>query len=193
MVSCPNANLLEHCRLLQIMLIPPYALSMRNLLILIATLLAFTTSGYAESKPTTSIEDLAWMTGTWAGHFDTSSLEETWNKPFAGSMLAIVRSSSHANGMQSATTDWLETISIVEEDGGLMLRLQQFTPEMRPRFEAQPLKMTALSERSVTFEAIGAGGLRSITYSRPSEDEFHINVLLTEGNTFVAKLKRAQP
>lgn len=138
---------------------------------------------YAAEDPAASIETLAWMEGRWAGPTGPSRLEETWSAPAAGTMIAAVRMTT------GEETSMVEMIIINEEDDGLTLRLQQFSNKHEPRFDAQPLRMTAQTSNSVNFEAIGPGGLKKITYSRPAEDEFNIDVLLTEGTEFTAPLR----
>ncbi len=135
------------------------------------------------AEPTTSIDTLAWMEGSWAGPTGPSRLEETWSAPAGGTMIAAVRMTT------GEETSMAELIIINEEDNGLTLRLQQYSRKHEPRFPAQPLRMTEQSSNSVTFEATGPGGLKKITYSRPKDDEFNIHVLLTEGQEFVAPLR----
>ena len=40
------------------------------------------------------VEDLSFMKGRWAGALGPATLEETWNDPKAGTMVAVVRMSS---------------------------------------------------------------------------------------------------
>ena len=153
-------------------------------LILFITALLLSTVSQANQSAT--INSLAWMEGRWAGSTGESYLEETWSAPSAGTMVAAVRMTT------GDETNMVEMIIINEEEGGLTLRLQQYSRKHEPRFPAQPLRMTAQTSDSVTFEAVGPGGLKKITYSRPTDDEFNIEVLLTEGREFVAPLKAAR-
>lgn len=165
-------------------MVNPYAEAMRVLIIFVLTGLFFCPVAKAAD-----INDLAWMTGRWSGAMGPTTLEETWNRPLAGTMVAAVRISGPTE-TEPASTSIVELIIINEENGNLVLRLQQFSKTMEPRFPAQSLKMTSSGDNTVTFEATGEGGLHKIIYSRPSSDKFNIEVTLTEGTTFVAPLSR---
>jgi hypothetical protein len=162
----------------------PYAQLMRISIILVLVGLFLSPAAIAAD-----INDLAWMTGRWAGAMGPATLEETWNQPLAGTMVAAVRMSGPTETGPAATS-MVELITINEENDNLVLRLQQFSKTMEPRFPAQPLQMTSLGNKTVTFEAIGEGGLSKITYSRPENNTFNIEVTLTEGTNFVAPLSR---
>ncbi|MEM7080519.1 MAG: DUF6265 family protein [Pseudomonadota bacterium] len=134
-----------------------------------------------------TVDDLAWMTGHWSGALGETLLDETWNAPSGGTIGAIVRTTS------AASTNMIELITIREEGGELILMLQQFDADLTPRFApAQQLKMTAMEPRSVTFSQAGPGGLKQLIYARPSDTVFQIDVTLTEGPRFVAKLTAAR-
>lgn len=146
--------------------------------LLLLTLLA--TRGWTDAD----IRSLAWMTGSWAGPVGEAVLEETWNPPKAGTLAAVVRMA----GPQG--TQFIELIVITEEEDALVLRIQQFNASFEPLFEpAQALRATSQGDRTVTFEAQTTGGLRKLVYTRPSDDEFNIDVTLTEGTQFQPRLK----
>ena len=136
------------------------------------------------------INRLAWMTGSWGGEAGNAYLEETWNAPRAGSMTAAVRFSTLPTEDKPASVIFVELISISEsDDGGLMLYIQQYSTSLEPRFPPQPMRMTTIGDRRVTFSATDAGGgLAAVTYSLSDEGVFTISVDLVEGNKFVSKL-----
>ena len=140
-----------------------------------------------QANPAPTLADLHWMQGSWQGQVGGTEdnpqiLEETWSKAAAGTQLAMVR-------MRTAKqTIFAELITITEVDDGLYLHIQQFAPDMTPRFSpAQRMRLTDMGEQQVTFQADSPGGLQSLTYAR-KEDNFTIQVMLTEGNQFVAEL-----
>src|SRR5688500_133349 len=91
-------------------------------------LLTFT-AGSAFACPAATVDDLAWMTGTWAVPFGSNTLEENWLTPKDGAISAMVRMSG--NG----TTSMHEVIVIEEKDGSLELSIQQWGPGFTPRSE----------------------------------------------------------
>lgn len=110
-------------------------------------------------------------------------LEETWGRPKAGTITAMVRMTS------TRGTEMLELIAINEEEDSLILRMQQFGTDMQPRLpQAQALKLTAIGDSSATFEAHTPGGLQKLVYTREAEDGFSVAVTLTEGTQFKADM-----
>ena len=127
------------------------------------------------------------MQGSWSGRVggtDTNPqfLEETWSTAEAGTMMAMVR-------MRSAeATIFVELISITQSDGAIYLHIQQFAPDMTPRFApAQRMKLTNLADYQATFIADTPGGLDTLTYTREGS-AFTIDVTLSEGTKFIAPL-----
>ena len=138
----------------------------------------------AHAAEPTSIEDLHWMTGAWTGKMGNNELEETWAAPKGKTLAALVR-------MTTATgTEMIELIAIKEENNTLMLRLLQFDSNLQPRFDpAQALRMSDITDNSVTFDAHTAGGLKQIMYTRIDDSHFNIQVTLTEGAQFTVPMQ----
>ena len=142
---------------------------------------------WADQPPT--VEDLAWMTGSWDGS-GNNVLEENWGLPRAGTLVSLVRSTS-AEG-----TSMVEIVHIEEANNTLELYLQQWNVPFNPRSEqAQKMTLSAMGDHSVSFEAVSPGGLKTLKYSRHignpdnrDDDEFHVDVTLAEGQNFVIKL-----
>ena len=138
---------------------------------------------HASADP--KVADLAWMTGSWSGNAGPGvQLEENWSAPRAGTMGSIVR-------MVGETTSMMEVVYIEERDGTLMLYVQQWDPGFAPLTEkAQVMRMTSMGEREISFEAVGEGAMRGLAYSRPSDDDFVIDVTVGGGNKIQIPLKR---
>ena len=135
--------------------------------------------------PAAKVADLAWMTGTWKGPMGPGTLEENWTGPDAGSMASLVRATA------SGKTSMIELIVIEETEGSLMLRLQQWNPGFQARSPApQEMRLVEISERKVGFEAVGEGGLKRLTYSRPSDDTFVLAGVTAQGAEFTLELKK---
>lgn len=131
------------------------------------------------------VADLAWMTGSWAGPAGPdNTLEENWSAPADGSIGSLVR--MRGNG----TTSMVELIVVEEEGDSLVLHIQQWDPGFTPR-PAGPQKMSLVSmgDRTVSFKADGPGGLAGLTYSRPADDTFTVDVETADGGKFQIVLK----
>ena len=129
--------------------------------------------------PAAKVADLAWMTGHWSGPMQGGTLEENWIEPTAGSISALVRAT---NG---GKTSMIELIVIEEENGSLVLRVQQWNPGFAPRSPApQVMKLVESAPDKVAFEDTSGGGLKRLAYSRPAPDQFVISIELPQGAKF---------
>ena len=120
--------------------------------------------------PAASIDDLAWMTGTYAGALGQNQLEENWIKAEGGSIAAMVRSTG------GGATGMFEMITIEEVEGSLVLHIQQFNPGFVPRTPApQKMELETIGDHQVQFRAVSEGGMRSLGYTK-NGDTFTIHV-----------------
>lgn len=140
--------------------------------------LALVVPAFAADSPAAKVTDLAWMTGHWEGSMGNGgSLEENWLVPEAGSIASLVR------GKGNGATNMIEMIVIEEQDGSLVLRIQQWNPGYKPRTPGpQEMKLVEIGDRMVKFEAVSEGGLKTLGYSRPADDQFVISVSTAQGN-----------
>ena len=121
--------------------------------------------------PSASVEDIAWMTGNWAGNLGPNQLEENWIMGEAGSIAAMVRMTS------DDATSMFEMITIEEVDGSLVLHIQQWDPGMVARTDGpQEMELVEITENSVKFKATSEGGMAGLGYSHPDADSFIIHV-----------------
>ena len=117
-----------------------------------------------------SVDELAWMTGTWAGPAGPGTLEENWIEPKEGSIASLVRMT--ADGV----TSMVELIVIEPEGDTLVLHIQQWDQGYTPRADgAQKMTLSNLGENTVSFKAVGEGGMQSLTYTRDG-DSFTVSV-----------------
>lgn len=99
-------------------------------------------------EPAASVRELSWIAGRWKAVMDKDvSVEETWTQPLAGSIASLVRI-TRANA-----TDTIEMIVIAEEGGSLVLRIQQWSLDYKPRTDPQVMRLAELGKDSVVFEA----------------------------------------
>lgn len=127
------------------------------------------TSSVALAQPEATIDQLSWMTGSWATQFGANTLEENWTTAENGSITSMVR--MHGGG----TTSMIEVIVIEEKDGSLEMSIQQWGPGFVPQSDAaQKMELTEISENRVKFTATTEGTFHSLTYARPTDDTFTI-------------------
>ena len=150
--------------------------------ILVALFLFAPLTGFSERHA--KVENLSWLTGSWDGQLGPNVLEENWSLPRSGSIASLVRQTG-PDGM-----GMIEMVFIEEANGTLELHLQQWDSGFSPRSPAaQKMTMADMTENSVTFRAVGEGGLAQLKYSRPSADEFNIDVRTMTDQEFTIKLK----
>ena len=108
-----------------------------------------------------TIEKLAWMTGTWSGPLGEGTLEENWTVPRDGS---------------------------IQSKDGLVLHLEQWNPGYESRGPATKMRSTTIGENEVSFEVVGEGAFKTLAYKRPADNEFEIHI---DGGAMVIKLTAA--
>jgi hypothetical protein len=149
-----------------------------------AVALVLASTGVAEVESAPKVSDLAWMTGSWIGPFGEQTLEENWIPPAGGTIACLVRITG--NGQ----TNMVELILIEEVEDSLLFRVRQWLPGFVPRRpEPQIMTLARMSDRSVSFDGIGDSDFELLTYSRPSEDVFQIDVVPREGEPFQIRLR----
>ncbi len=120
--------------------------------------------------PAATIEDVAWLTGNYAGALGANQLEENWIKAEGKSIAAMVRMTG--NG----ATSMFEMITIEEVDGSLVLHIQQFDPGFVPRTPSpQKMELAMIEENHVHFRAVSPGGMKTLGYTKDG-DRFTIHV-----------------
>tara|TARA_R110002072_G_scaffold284396_2_gene448457 strand:- start:56890 stop:57387 length:498 start_codon:yes stop_codon:yes gene_type:complete len=149
-----------------------------------AGLLGFAANLSFAAGPAATIDQLAWMTGNYAGNLGPNTLEENWIAPEGGSIAAMVRMTG--NG----ATSMFEMITIEEVDGSLVLNVQQFDAGFKPR-TATPVTMelAMIMDNHVHFNAITEGGMKSLGYTLAG-DTFTIHVEQASGQKMNIELKK---
>ena len=148
-----------------------------------AAALAWALSAGADQHPT--VDDLSWMTGSWAGPVGGGlTLEENWILPVDGSIASLVRLTGNGE------TSMVEMIVIEEENDSLVLRIQQWDPGFVPRTPGpQTLTLREVGDNRVSFEAGDDAAFRNLTYSRPEPDTFVIEVVVGDAEQQRIELK----
>ena len=149
----------------------------------LAAALAWAVSAGADQHP--AVDDLAWMTGSWAGPVGGGlTLEENWILPVDGSIASLVRLTGNGE------TSMVEMIVIEEEDDSLVLRIQQWDAGFVPRTpEPQTLTLREVGDNRVSFEGGDDAVFRNLTYSRPEPETFVIEVVVGDAEQQRIELK----
>jgi hypothetical protein len=72
-----------------------------------------------------TIADMAWLAGHWTGQALGGHTEEMWTPPSHGTMLGLYRL------IKDGKPVFYELVTLVEENGSLVIRLKHFHPDMR--------------------------------------------------------------
>ena len=115
-----------------------------------------------DSRPSATLADVSWLTGSWSGDAFGNTFEEVWNPPSAGSMVGMWKL------MNEGQVVFYELMLIVEEEGSLSLKVKHFNED----FTAWEDKADYVRFRLVKFDkdAVHFSGL---SFHRISDDEIH--------------------
>ena len=132
-----------------------------------------------------SMDQLDWLTGNWEGPIGGGILEESWLPPKADTVAAVVRLT------KDGVTEFVELIKIEKIGKTLELRLNLFDASLKPMAEKpQVLKLSEISEKSVTFLGASEGSHRKLSYERVNKDSFAIRIITNDGEKIAIDLKR---
>jgi hypothetical protein len=115
-----------------------------------------------EARPPATIEDVAWLAGSWEGEAFGASFEEVWNPPSAGSIVGMFKL------MHDGEVSFYELILIVEERGSLDFRVKHFNPD----FSAWEEKEDYINFRFVKADE-NAAHFSGFSIYRISDDLMH--------------------
>ena len=104
-----------------------------------------------EARPAATIDDAAWLAGSWTGTAFGGRFEEVWNPPSAGTMIGLFK----LYGDEGVS--FYEILLLSVEDGSLSLKVKHFNPD----FSAWEDKEDYVNFRLVKKEdnALHFGGL----------------------------------
>lgn len=77
------------------------------------------------ASPAATVEDMAWLAGHWWGEDMDGLSEEIWSAPRAGAMMGMYRF------IKKDKTVFYELMTILEENGSIVLRLKHFNPVLK--------------------------------------------------------------
>lgn len=77
-----------------------------------------------KASPAATISDMAWLTGHWTGKALGGVSEEFWSPPRDGGMIGMYRL------IRDGKPVFYELLTLLEENGSLIIRLKHFNPDM---------------------------------------------------------------
>lgn len=120
-----------------------------------------------DAKPT--MDDLAWLVGSWHGEGLGGEIEEHWTIASGGTMLGAFRL------VREKKVHVIEYVMITEEEDRIALRFKHFRPDYTTWEEDRPLEFTLLSvsghEAVFHSEVLDQNSPRRITYRLSNEGE----------------------
>lgn len=123
-----------------------------------------------ENAAKARIGEVAWLAGRWIGEFSGGTGEEVFAPPAGDSMLGMFRL------VKDGRIVFSELMTIVEEDGSLVLKLKHFDRDLKGWEEKDVVRkfpLIKLTEREAYFD--------SITYQRDG-DELRFFVAVRQKN-----------
>jgi len=123
-----------------------------------------------EARPAATIDDAAWLVGSWTGTAFGGRFEETWNPPSAGTMVGFFKL------LGDDGVAFYELLLLSVEDGTLTLKVKHFNPD----FSAWEDKADYVSFRLVKKDddALHFGGL---SFYRRGDDEIDGYIVMRSG------------
>ena len=119
------------------------------------------------NRPAATIDQLAWLTGTWEGEAFGGRFEEHWSAPSVGTMAGTWKL------IQDDAVSFYEFAVFVEEEGSLALKLKHFRADMTGWEEKEDYVTFRLVE--ITDEGAFFSGL---SYRRQGPDRVLVHLAL---------------
>jgi hypothetical protein len=123
-------------------------------------------------SPAATVKDLAWFAGAWTGSGLGGVTDEIWSPPAGGAMMGMFRL------VRDGKIVFYEFLTLVEQDGSLLLKLKHFNPDL-----------TGWEERAnfVTFRLLtiapDAVHFNGLTFRRQGADRMEIFLALRNSKT----------
>ena len=124
-----------------------------------------------DERPAATLDDVAWLVGSWDGEAFGGRFEEVWNPPSAGSMVGMFKT------LEGDEVGFYELLLLVEEEGSLSLKVKHFSRE----FVAWEDKEDFVDFRFIRAEP-DALHFSGISFYRMSDDEIHGYIAMRRGD-----------
>lgn len=116
-----------------------------------------------------TIDELAWLAGSWRGHTGDDPIDEHWSAPAGGVMIGMFR------WLKQGRLHMYEFLAIEPDgNGGLVLRLKHFHEGLvawEGRSLVRAFALVELGDRLAVFRRGGAFRSDQFIYRRPADDQ----------------------
>lgn len=105
----------------------------------------------ATALPKAKIEDLAWLAGHWQGEAMEGKFEETWNKPFGGTMMGMFKY------VVNDKVSFYEILTIAEKGDSLVMRVKHFSADFvswEEKDKCIEFPLVSVSEKEAKFDGL---------------------------------------
>lgn len=129
-------------------------------------------------SPKATINDVAWISGTWKGEAFGGITEEIWSEPLGDSMMAAFKLVSDGK------VQFYEIEIIRELNESLILQLKHFNGDLKgweTKDETVDFPLVKISDGSVYFDGM--------TFERVNEKEMNVYVLMHEKDGTTNEMK----
>ncbi|MBD3298146.1 MAG: hypothetical protein GF341_05780 [candidate division Zixibacteria bacterium] len=118
-----------------------------------------------------TIDDIAWLAGSYRGDGLGGVVEEIWSEPRAGMMVGLFRAT------KNDTLMFTELMYISEEDSSLVLRLKHFNPDLtgwEEKNEVEEFHLVKMTDDAIYFDGLTIrtrdnGGMEAYVNARKSD------------------------
>jgi len=109
------------------------------------------TRSAATPAPSAQLQDMAWLAGHWVGEALGGTVEEIWSPPRGGAMMGMFRL------VKDGETAFYELMTILPEDGSLLLRLKHFNANLggwEEKDDTVEFPLVAIADGAFRFEGL---------------------------------------
>jgi hypothetical protein len=129
-----------------------------------------------ESAPAATLDDAAWMTGSWIGTAFGKRFEQVWNAPSAGSMIGLFKL------FDDDGVAFYEILLLTVDDGTLSLKVKHFNPDFtawEEKGDYVNFKLVNVEEEALHFSGI--------SFYRRDADRMDAWIVMRQGGEMVER------
>ena len=120
------------------------------------------------ASPPATLGGMAWLAGSWTGEGLGGQVEEIWSPAQAGAMMGMFRL------LRDGQTAFYELMTLVEENGSLVLRVKHFNPDLtgwEDKGESVDFALVAVDGDRILFDGL--------TIHRRADDAMTMHVVIS--------------
>ncbi len=107
------------------------------------------------ASPPATLARMKWLQGRWTGEALGGEVEEVWGPAHGGAMLGTFRL------VRDGKPVFYEFMTLVEEEGSLVMRLKHFNPDLtgwEEKDQSEEFRLVAIEDDAVHFEGLSMHG-----------------------------------